>query len=219
MMTFGPIPSRRLGRSLGINNIPPKSCSYSCVYCQVGPTGHREIEPQTFYTPGDILAAVEERLEAAARAGEGVDYLTFVPDGEPTLDRAKGDLLHTGNDRGDAPAQVGEDKAAKSRGGFQCLVEGGLGDDHGAHGGLGKALGRIARAREDAAGSEHTGLARQHTIEHCLTATLADDLHPHAPFKDQHIVFAGGTDVKYRLVRINREQTGTLDHRTSLGVA
>jgi wyosine [tRNA(Phe)-imidazoG37] synthetase (radical SAM superfamily) len=86
MMTFGPIPSRRLGRSLGINNIPPKSCSYSCVYCQVGPTGHREIEPRSFYKPGELVAAVETRLEAAEHAGETVDYLTFVPDGEPTLD-------------------------------------------------------------------------------------------------------------------------------------
>ena len=86
MITFGPIPSRRLGRSLGINNIPPKSCSYSCVYCQVGPTVHRETEPRPFYAPGEILTAVEERLEATARAGEVVDYLTFVPDGEPTLD-------------------------------------------------------------------------------------------------------------------------------------
>ena len=38
MLTFGPVPSRRLGRSLGINNIPLKVCSYSCVYCQLGPT-------------------------------------------------------------------------------------------------------------------------------------------------------------------------------------
>ena len=37
-IAFGPVPSRRLGRSLGINNIPPKHCSYSCVYCQVGST-------------------------------------------------------------------------------------------------------------------------------------------------------------------------------------
>ncbi len=37
-IAFGPVPSRRLGRSLGINNIPPKHCSYACVYCQVGPT-------------------------------------------------------------------------------------------------------------------------------------------------------------------------------------
>ncbi len=93
MLTFGPIPSRRLGRSLGINNIPPKSCSYSCVYCQVGPTGHREIEPRPFYAPGEILAAVEERLEAAAHANEKVDYLTFVPDGEPTLDIRLGETI------------------------------------------------------------------------------------------------------------------------------
>ena len=93
MLTFGPIPSRRLGRSLGINNIPPKSCSYSCVYCQVGPTGHREIEPRPFYAPGEILAAVEKRLEEAAHAGEGVDYLTFVPDGEPTLDSHLGETI------------------------------------------------------------------------------------------------------------------------------
>ena len=86
MITFGPVPSRRLGRSLGINNIPPKSCSYSCVYCQVGPTLHREIVPRAFYPPVEILAAVESSLEAAERAGEAVDYLTFVPDGEPTLD-------------------------------------------------------------------------------------------------------------------------------------
>jgi wyosine [tRNA(Phe)-imidazoG37] synthetase (radical SAM superfamily) len=86
MISFGPIPSRRLGRSLGINNIPPKSCSYSCVYCQVGPTRHREIEPRAFYDPDEIRADVERRLEDAARAGEEVDYLTFVPDGEPTLD-------------------------------------------------------------------------------------------------------------------------------------
>jgi len=86
MITFGPIPSRRLGRSLGINNIPPKSCSYSCVYCQVGPTYQCEIEPREFYSPREILAQVESALAAAERAGTKIDYLTFVPDGEPTLD-------------------------------------------------------------------------------------------------------------------------------------
>jgi wyosine [tRNA(Phe)-imidazoG37] synthetase (radical SAM superfamily) len=38
LTVFGPVPSRRLGQSLGIGNVPAKSCSYSCVYCQVGPT-------------------------------------------------------------------------------------------------------------------------------------------------------------------------------------
>lgn len=85
-IAFGPIPSRRLGHSLGINNIPPKSCSYSCVYCQVGATDTPLIEPRVFYTPDAIFDAVETRLREVRRAGGTVDYLTFVPDGEPTLD-------------------------------------------------------------------------------------------------------------------------------------
>jgi len=86
MIAFGPVPSRRLGRSLGINNIPPKSCSYSCIYCQVGPTPCQEIEPRTFFNPGVIVQAVTAQVEAARAKDEPVDYLTFVPDGEPTLD-------------------------------------------------------------------------------------------------------------------------------------
>ncbi len=86
MLTFGPVPSRRLGRSLGINNIPPKACSYSCVYCQVGPTKTTEIVPRMFYTPEQIFLEVEKHLLQVQRKGEQVDYLTFVPDGEPSLD-------------------------------------------------------------------------------------------------------------------------------------
>jgi wyosine [tRNA(Phe)-imidazoG37] synthetase (radical SAM superfamily) len=85
-IAFGPVPSRRLGRSLGINNIPPKSCSYSCLYCQVGTTCGRQVELREFYTPESIFREVSFRLQTARRAGEPVDYLTFVPDGEPTLD-------------------------------------------------------------------------------------------------------------------------------------
>ncbi len=86
MLTFGPVPSRRLGRSLGINNIPPKSCSYSCIYCQVGPTASTEIVPRPFYPPDIIAEEVKRHLGRIRRGGEPVDYLTFVPDGEPTLD-------------------------------------------------------------------------------------------------------------------------------------
>lgn len=85
-VTFGPVPSRRLGHSLGINNIPPKHCSYSCIYCQVGPTAAQEMAPRAFYLPQTILREVGQRLEAVRAQGETVDYLTFVPDGEPTLD-------------------------------------------------------------------------------------------------------------------------------------
>ncbi len=90
MYTFGPVPSRRLGRSLGINNIPPKSCSYSCVYCQVGRTTDMRARRKSFYPVEDICRDVEHRLRQAKATGEHVDFLTFVPDGEPTLDISLG---------------------------------------------------------------------------------------------------------------------------------
>ena len=83
---FGPVPSRRLGHSLGINNIPPKICTYSCVYCQIGRTINMRVDREPFYNPEDILRVVQKRVEGVEAAGETVDYLTFVPDGEPTLD-------------------------------------------------------------------------------------------------------------------------------------
>jgi wyosine [tRNA(Phe)-imidazoG37] synthetase (radical SAM superfamily) len=86
MIAFGPVPSRRLGQSLGINNIPPKVCIYSCVYCQLGWTIRMRTDRRRFRRPDAIAAAVQKKVEATERAGESVDYLTFVPDGEPTLE-------------------------------------------------------------------------------------------------------------------------------------
>lgn len=86
-IVFGPIPSRRLGRSLGINNIPPKVCSYSCVYCQVGLTTHLSVEQQEFYSPMIIYTEVRDRLKELKNKKERIDYISFVPDGEPTLDK------------------------------------------------------------------------------------------------------------------------------------
>jgi wyosine [tRNA(Phe)-imidazoG37] synthetase (radical SAM superfamily) len=86
MIAFGPIPSRRLGRSLGINHIPPKVCTYSCVYCQVGRTRKMRVERQPFYDPEAVARVVRDKVESTWAAGESIDYLTFVPDGEPTLD-------------------------------------------------------------------------------------------------------------------------------------
>ncbi len=85
-LLFGPVPSRRLGRSLGINHIPPKTCSYACVYCQLGRTPQMRIMRQQFYAPDTIVAEVRTKLVALAHAGESVDYIALVPDGEPTLD-------------------------------------------------------------------------------------------------------------------------------------
>ncbi|MCO6041413.1 radical SAM protein [Thermococcus alcaliphilus] len=86
MIAFGPVPSRRLGKSLGINNIPDKVCSYACVYCQIGRTLRMEIERRSFYPPGLVFEEVKRKVEEAKEKGEHIDYLTFVPDGEPTLD-------------------------------------------------------------------------------------------------------------------------------------
>jgi wyosine [tRNA(Phe)-imidazoG37] synthetase (radical SAM superfamily) len=83
---FGPVPSRRLGRSLGINNIPVKTCSYSCVYCQLGRTIELTTDRQAFYEPEEISKDVRRKVDGAALRNERIDYLTFVPDGEPTLD-------------------------------------------------------------------------------------------------------------------------------------
>ena len=85
-IAFGPVPSRRLGRSLGINNIPPKVCTYSCIYCQVGRTAKLTIDRRSFYSPEDVFEDVRAKVGMAQRKGESIDYLTFVPDGEPTLD-------------------------------------------------------------------------------------------------------------------------------------
>ncbi|MFP3852938.1 MAG: radical SAM protein [Anaerolineales bacterium] len=90
---FGPVPSRRLGRSLGINNLPPKICSYACIYCQLGSTIKMQIERQHFYPADDVVSAVQQKVDGIRQRGERIDYLTFVPDGEPTLDLALGRMI------------------------------------------------------------------------------------------------------------------------------
>ena len=86
MISFGPVPSRRLGKSLGINNIvSPKVCSYSCVYCQVGMTKNMSVTRQSFFDPEIIISEVSRHLGKLSPE-EQPDYLTFVSNGEPTLD-------------------------------------------------------------------------------------------------------------------------------------
>jgi len=93
MISYGPVPSRRLGRSLGINNIPPKICTYSCIYCQVGRTTKIQAERRNFYPTNQIIKEVKEKVESAKKNREAIDYLSFVPDGEPTLDINIGDEI------------------------------------------------------------------------------------------------------------------------------
>jgi wyosine [tRNA(Phe)-imidazoG37] synthetase (radical SAM superfamily) len=93
MIAFGPVPSRRLGRSLGVNNIPPKKCTYSCIYCQVGTIGKIQLERRELYRPEIIVQEVKKKVKKTMELGESIDYLAFVPDGEPTLDIHLGDAI------------------------------------------------------------------------------------------------------------------------------
>jgi len=86
--TYGPVPSRRFGRSLGVSLIPPKTCSYSCVYCQLGRTDHLRTQRKAFFDREAVLAAIREHA-----AGDEFDYTTFVGDGEPTLSKNLGWLI------------------------------------------------------------------------------------------------------------------------------
>jgi len=93
MIAFGPVPSRRLGYSLGINHVPAKHCTFSCVYCQVGRTTHMDLERREFYSVDQILADVERKVVECAQVGKEIEYLTLVPDGEPTLDLNLGKII------------------------------------------------------------------------------------------------------------------------------
>jgi wyosine [tRNA(Phe)-imidazoG37] synthetase (radical SAM superfamily) len=93
MISFGPVPSRRLGKSLGINNIiHPKSCSYSCIYCQVGKTVKKTCTREIFYKPQVIYEKVVKHLKTLSKDNQP-DYLTFVANGEPTLDQNLGKAI------------------------------------------------------------------------------------------------------------------------------
>ncbi len=88
---FGPVPSRRLGRSLGIDPVPLKTCNWNCVYCQLGRSVPMSNERKTFVPVSQILTQVEETLHALG--SNGCDWLTLVGSGEPTLYLDLGELI------------------------------------------------------------------------------------------------------------------------------
>jgi wyosine [tRNA(Phe)-imidazoG37] synthetase (radical SAM superfamily) len=88
---FGPVPSRRLGQSLGIDTIPLKTCNWNCVYCQLGRSVPLTNERREYFPRSDILAEVETALSTHS-PGE-IDWVTFVGSGEPTLHSSIGWLI------------------------------------------------------------------------------------------------------------------------------
>jgi wyosine [tRNA(Phe)-imidazoG37] synthetase (radical SAM superfamily) len=86
MISFGPVPSRRLGKSLGINNITSgKKCTYSCIYCQLGKTKFLTDKRVEFYEPDYLFNEVCKHLKKLKKEDKP-EFLTFVSNGEPTLD-------------------------------------------------------------------------------------------------------------------------------------
>ncbi len=87
---YGPVPSRRLGNSLGIDPIPSKTCNYQCIYCQLGKTTNFTNERKDFYPPEEIIKEMEESINLNKNK---FDYITFVGSGEPTLCKSLGELI------------------------------------------------------------------------------------------------------------------------------
>ncbi|MBN1455553.1 MAG: radical SAM protein [Methanomicrobia archaeon] len=102
---YGPVPSRRLGRSLGVNPIPFKTCNYSCVYCQLGRTTHMTNERRDFFPPEELLNEIRGVLEPAGSKQE-LDFVTFVGEGEPTLCKSLGWLISKTKELADIPVAV-----------------------------------------------------------------------------------------------------------------
>lgn len=86
---YGPVPSRRLGLSLGVDIVPLKVCTLNCVYCQLGRTTQESVERRDFVAVDAVLAELKERLAQGLRA----DYITISGSGEPTLNARLGDLI------------------------------------------------------------------------------------------------------------------------------
>ncbi len=77
---FGPVPSRRLGLSLGIDLIPPKTCTFDCLYCQVGRTTSKTLEPKSFVPIREVVAEIKTKI-----LNNVPDAITLAGSGEPTL--------------------------------------------------------------------------------------------------------------------------------------
>ncbi|MFW6011669.1 MAG: radical SAM protein, partial [Desulfosalsimonas sp.] len=86
---YGPVPSRRLGRSLGVDIVPYKTCTYDCIYCQIGRTPKTTTERRPYIDHTEILADLEGRLKDGIKP----DYITIGGSGEPCLNSDIGNII------------------------------------------------------------------------------------------------------------------------------
>jgi len=97
---FGPVPSRRLGRSLGVDLVPFKTCTYDCIYCQLGRTTDKTVERRQWVPLEDVLAELKDKLATKP------DYITLSGSGEPTLYSRIGELIDRIRSMTDIPVAV-----------------------------------------------------------------------------------------------------------------
>jgi wyosine [tRNA(Phe)-imidazoG37] synthetase (radical SAM superfamily) len=99
---YGPVPSRRLGSSLGVDIIPPKICSYDCIYCQLGRTTTKTIKREQYVPVDDVLNEVERKLTEKQKP----HYISLAGSGEPTLNSGIGTLIKGIKSLTDIPVTV-----------------------------------------------------------------------------------------------------------------
>jgi len=99
---FGPVVSRRLGMSLGVDLVPMKTCSFNCIYCQIGRTPRPTVERRRFSHPEQLLDEVRDVLSSRS----DIDYITLSGSGEPTLELGIGEIIHRLKEVSDKPVAV-----------------------------------------------------------------------------------------------------------------
>lgn len=99
---YGPVPSRRLGRSLGIDLVPFKTCTYDCLYCQLGRTTNKTIRRREYVPIAEVLVQLRRHLET----GPKPDYISLAGSGEPTLNSGIGNLISGIKGMTDIPVAV-----------------------------------------------------------------------------------------------------------------
>ncbi len=99
---FGPVPSRRLGKSLGIDLVPFKVCTYDCVYCQLGRTTDKTSVRKEYVPVAEVIGELEKKVNS----GVAFDYLTLSGSGEPTLNTGLGEVIAAAKRLSDRPVAL-----------------------------------------------------------------------------------------------------------------
>jgi wyosine [tRNA(Phe)-imidazoG37] synthetase (radical SAM superfamily) len=99
---YGPVPSRRLGRSFGIDIVPFKVCTLDCLYCQLGRTTEKSIERKAYIPVEPVIAELKEALSRGLKT----DYITIAGSGEPTLNSQLGEIIEKIKNITDIPVAI-----------------------------------------------------------------------------------------------------------------